>query len=216
MLLSYNLYNTVHFPTRVHNNFITATGNIFIDKVKYENYSTHPLVNGLSDHDAQIIKINNITVDIYTNKTQCIRKFNKFSISQFAINLSYENWDNIFIEDVNTVFNNFLNTYLRMFNSRFLSKKIYSTHNNKLWITTGIKTSCHHKRELYLISRGSNNSKLTAHYKCYHSILSEVFNDTKQLYYNNKISKSNNKIKNTWDIIKKENAKTIKIKVLNT
>jgi hypothetical protein len=58
-----------------------ATDNIFIDKVKYENYSIHPLVYGLSDHDAQIITINNITVDKHINKTQSIRKFNKLSIS---------------------------------------------------------------------------------------------------------------------------------------
>jgi hypothetical protein len=34
-----------------------AIDNISIEKVKYENYSIHPLVNGLSDHDAQIITI---------------------------------------------------------------------------------------------------------------------------------------------------------------
>jgi len=99
LLLSYNLHSTVNFPTRIHNNSITATDNIFIDKVKYENYSIHPLINRLSDHEAQIITINNITVDKRINKTQSIRKFNKFSISQFAVNLSYENWESIFIEE---------------------------------------------------------------------------------------------------------------------
>jgi hypothetical protein len=33
-----------------------------------------------------------ITVDKCISKTQSIRKFSKFSISQFAINLSYENF----------------------------------------------------------------------------------------------------------------------------
>jgi hypothetical protein len=59
----------------------------------------------------KMITINNITVDKCISKTQSLRKFNKFSISQFAINLSYEKWDNVFIEEgVDTVFNNFLNT----------------------------------------------------------------------------------------------------------
>jgi predicted AAA+ superfamily ATPase len=119
----------------------------------------HPLINRLSDHDAHIITINNITVDEPVNKTQSIRKFNKFSIHQFANNLSYENWDNVFIkEEVNTVFNNFLNTCLRIFNSSFLLHTTYSTHNN---ITTAITNSCQHKTELYLISTDSNNPKLT-------------------------------------------------------
>jgi len=103
-------------------------------------------------------------VDKCINKTQSIKKFNKFSISQFAINLSYENWDNVFIEeDVNIDFNNLLNTYLGILTSRFALQKIYSTQNNKPWITTRLKTSCQHKRELYLICRDSNNSKLKVH-----------------------------------------------------
>jgi len=47
-----------------------AIDNIFIDKLKYENFSIHPLANELSDHDAQIIIINNITVDKHIGKTQ--------------------------------------------------------------------------------------------------------------------------------------------------
>ena len=88
----------------------------------------------------------------------------------------------------------------------------YSTHNNKSWITTGIETSCKHKKELYLINGDSNNSKLKAHYKSYCIILSKVIKAAKQLYYNNKISKSNSKIKTTWDIIKMETCKNHKNK----
>jgi len=57
LLLSYNVHSTVNFPTRIHNNSVMAIDNIFIDKVKYENYSIHPLVNRLSDHDVRIITI---------------------------------------------------------------------------------------------------------------------------------------------------------------
>ena len=157
-------------------------------------------------------------MDKHISKTQSIRKFIKFSISQFAINLSYEKWDNIFIEEnVNIVFNNFHNIYLRIFNSSFPLEKIYSTQNNKPWLTIRIKTSCQHKRELYLISRDSINSKLKAHYKSYCLILSTVIKAAKQLYCNNKISKSNSKIKNYLGYYKNGNMqKTIQIKELNS
>jgi len=89
-------------------------------------------------------------------------------------------------------------TYLRISNPSFLLQKIYSTHDNKPWITTGIKTSCQHKRELYLISRDSYNPKFKAHYKSHFLILSKVIS---------KISKSNNKMKTTWDSIKIETCK---------
>jgi hypothetical protein len=164
-----------------------AIDNTFIDEVKYENYSIHPLVNRLSDHDALIITMNNITVDKPISKTESIRKYNESFIFQFAINVSYENWDNIFIEeDVSTVLNNFLDIYLRVFNSSFQLHKIYRTHNNNPWITTGIKTSCQQKRELYLISGDSNNSKLNAQCKSYCLILLKVIKAAEQLYYNNK------------------------------
>jgi hypothetical protein len=105
----------------------------------------YTLVNGLSNYDAQIITINNNTVDKCISKTQSIRKFNNFSISQFAINVSYENWDNVFIgDDVNTVLT--IDTHLRISKSSFPLQKMYSAPNNKPRITTGIKTSCHPKR----------------------------------------------------------------------
>jgi archaellum component FlaF (FlaF/FlaG flagellin family) len=46
-----------------------------------------------------------------------------------------------------------------------------------------------------------------AHYKSYCLILSKIIKTAKQHYYNNKISKSNNKINTTWDIIKMETCK---------
>jgi len=50
-------------------------------------------------------------VDKDFDKIQSIKRFNKFSISQFAVNLSYENWDNVCIEEeVNTV--NTVTTFL--------------------------------------------------------------------------------------------------------
>ena len=45
------------------------------------------------------------------------------------------------------------------------------------------------------------------YYKSYSLILSKVIEAAKQLYYNNKISKSSNKIKITWVIIKTETCK---------
>jgi hypothetical protein len=57
------------------------------------------------------------------------------------------------------------------------------------------------------MSRDSDNPKLKAHYKSYCLILSRVIKAAKHLYYNSKISKSNNKIKTIWDIIKTETCK---------
>jgi len=55
LLLSYKLSRTVNFLTRVQNNCSSAIDNIHIDKSKLENYSVKPLINGLSEHEAQLI-----------------------------------------------------------------------------------------------------------------------------------------------------------------
>ena len=50
---------------------------------------------------------------------------NDSSMSEFLLNLSYESWSNVFIgEDVDTIFNNFLNTYLSLFYHAFPLKKV--------------------------------------------------------------------------------------------
>jgi hypothetical protein len=115
----------VHFPIRIQNNSISAIDNIFIDLCRAGNYTIGPLVNGQSDHDADHIYINNINLETQNNCFQCIRKFNKNTMNEFMIKLSYETWDNIFVDkDVHTIFNSFLNTYLRIFYSSIPKKKL--------------------------------------------------------------------------------------------
>ena len=43
MFLSYNLTNTVQFPTRIQNNSKTAIDNIFSDITKFSNYTVQPI-----------------------------------------------------------------------------------------------------------------------------------------------------------------------------
>jgi hypothetical protein len=164
-----------------------------------------PIVNGLSDHDAQEIWLDIAVSPKQNYITRQHRNFNKYSIDEFLTNLSYENWENVFNnEDVNVSFNNFLNTYLRIFNSYFISKPIWLKHNNTRWITKGIRDSCKHKRELYILSREMKDANLTLYYKQYCKILTKVILTAKKLYYDSKIANSNNKMKTTWEILKKE------------
>ena len=55
LLNSYNLFSIVQFPPRTYNNSSSAIDNIFIDTTKRDTYAVIPVINGLPDHDAQII-----------------------------------------------------------------------------------------------------------------------------------------------------------------
>jgi hypothetical protein len=103
LLATYNLTSTIKFPTRIDN--------IFIDITHIGRYIVCPVINGLSDHDAHVIRLENIFTHKELNETKIIRNFDKYSIGDFKIKLSYETWDNIFSEsDVNKMYNKFHNT----------------------------------------------------------------------------------------------------------
>jgi hypothetical protein len=116
ILLSYNLISIINFPTRVQNLSSTAIDNIFIYVSQFGNYTVTPILNSLSDHDAQLLKISFECTLVSIHKFKTVRKINKYTISDFIAKLSYESWDAIFSsEDVNIIFNSFLNIYLRVF-----------------------------------------------------------------------------------------------------
>jgi hypothetical protein len=70
-------------------------------------------------------------------------------------------WDSVFgTNDINKMCNSFLNSFLRIFYSSFPLKELTIKSNCNLWITPGIKISCKHKRDLYLLYRNTNDEAL--------------------------------------------------------
>jgi hypothetical protein len=63
------------------------------------------------------------------------RYYVESSIRFFKLNLIDENWENVFDSecdnDINVIFNNFLNTYLRIFYSIFPSHKSFVKDTSK-------------------------------------------------------------------------------------
>ena len=109
LLGTYNLISTVYFPTRTVNNSATLIDNIFIDNRRH--YTIKSCVNGLSDNDAQLITLNNFSLPIGSIEPSYIRNINQNTIAEFQLQLSWEQWDNIFGNNkVNDMFIKFLNT----------------------------------------------------------------------------------------------------------
>jgi len=97
---------------------ITAIDNIFITRTK--NYTIYPHINGLSNHEAQIMVIENTVLTKQRNNITTKRDINVQSILEFQLLLSHENWEEMFMED--DANNKFLNIYLRIFHSAFIKK----------------------------------------------------------------------------------------------
>jgi hypothetical protein len=122
--------------------------------LKFSDFSLYPIINGLSDHDAQNIIMHSIFEQNCNTHFYFNRRIYKFSIIDFNAKLSYEFWEDIFAEnDINTIFNIFLNTYLGIFYSSFPLKKFHHKSCNKAWLTPGIKILCINKRKLLFNSK---------------------------------------------------------------
>jgi hypothetical protein len=123
-------------------------------------------------------------------------------MEEFKIRLSCESWDCIFSNndnmDVDSLFNIFLNNYLRIVYTSFPLRKIIEKSKSRQWITMGITTSCNRIRQ------PNQPINLIKYYKQYCLILSRVITEAKRTEYNNKIIIFTNKLKTTWNIIKSE------------
>jgi len=58
VLHSYNLAGVIKFTTGIGLNSHTTTDNVFTDTSTIGKYDLYPLINGLSDHDAQLLILN--------------------------------------------------------------------------------------------------------------------------------------------------------------
>ena len=71
-------------------------------------YKLYPLINGLSDHDAQYLITDNEEIKVEDNHTYFKRKINKYTIADFQLKLSHETWEQVFNgTDVNEIFSLF-------------------------------------------------------------------------------------------------------------
>ena len=90
----YNIKSTVNFPTKISNGSSTANDNIFIDLSR--NFTINPLVNGSSDHDTQLLKLQNIAAPIHEFTSCYVMDINSFTIVEFQSKLRTESWEDIF------------------------------------------------------------------------------------------------------------------------
>jgi hypothetical protein len=97
LLITYNLSHTVDFATRMQNKSNTVTDNIFMDNSRLGSTITLPLVNGPSDHDAQLLTINNIyAVTKKVSLKQRTRIINSETLTNFQSLLKQETWPSVY------------------------------------------------------------------------------------------------------------------------
>jgi len=108
ILQSYNLNSIVNFPTIISFHSCSIIDNFFIDNSYSNKFDIIPLINGLSDHNAQLLTLRFTQQHIKDHSTSYKRNINHFTIADFLHKLSHETWASVFeINDVNIIFNSF-------------------------------------------------------------------------------------------------------------
>jgi hypothetical protein len=106
VLLAYNLVCVVTFPATVGLNSHTANDSVFIVISAIGKYGIFSLINGLSDHDTQLLIISEVQKWEKECHTYIRRTIYKFTIADFELKLSHETWEPVFNRnDVNEIFN---------------------------------------------------------------------------------------------------------------
>jgi hypothetical protein len=73
-------------------------------------------MNGLSDHDAQFLTVNNTApVTNIVPLRQRTREINNESIMQFYLQLTNKSWESVYTDDTNNKFDSFLHTFPNIF-----------------------------------------------------------------------------------------------------
>jgi hypothetical protein len=76
LLLYFNLFYIIDFPTRNQNKSSSLIDNVFIDYTQSGKYLVYSSINCLSDHDAQLLIVKDTCLQMHKQKISTIRIFN--------------------------------------------------------------------------------------------------------------------------------------------
>jgi hypothetical protein len=174
LMKTYNLTQTVDFPTRITHSTETLLDVTFVDMKICPKIESIPLIKGISDHDAQITFLHQkyIAPQKAIQKRK-LRLVNNHTIDYFQDLLKNETWEQIYDSScVNVAFNKFQETLVRHYETSFPIIYVKNKTKQNKWITKGIKISCSKKRELFLKCRNyKENIQERIHYKKYCNVL---------------------------------------------
>jgi hypothetical protein len=158
--------HTVHFVRGIQNGLSTATDNIFKDTVRFISSSASPIVNDLSDYDAQYSVINNIAAaGNLAPLKHGTTKVNDETNIQFQHLPKCETWTSVYKDsDINSKFSSYLYTFLNSFEASFPIKYLSIERIKKGWITRGIKKLAN-MREVCVFTVGTVMTQTQEHFR---------------------------------------------------
>lgn len=201
-----NMAYLVDFPTRIGKTSKTAIDNFLVNSPTSLKISVEGVITCLSDHDGQIMKIENIKTQNAVGKPvkKQMRKFSRKNICAFKLLLQKETWESVYAATVDSKYDAFITKFVLLFDQTFPKCTVSTSNRKKQWITDELK---YERKEIIRLTNKMRENTLPA-LKNVLKLKKNKFrikiNKTKTTYYENKIRKSPNIQKTVWEIINNE------------
>lgn len=221
---NYNCKFLINQATRIERTSATCIDNFIAN---FDAYDCSVINKKIADH--KIIKltvlVNNVkkVKNMNVNMTRRISANNK-KYFHYLFNKDYLTVKNeiLVCEDSNMKMKILQNAIKHCYEVAFPKLKNCRNEVVKKWTTNGIEISKNNLAKMELLQEAQPCNKRIIRIRRYKKTLKRVFNAAKSLYYRQRIEKSHNKIKESWNIIneqvkynkKKENKKII-TKIIN-
>lgn len=202
-LYSRGLYPLITRPSRITSTGATLIDNIFVN-VMQNTIRGGLLINDISDH-LPVFSIYNCQMKEKVKKVayRSARVRTTEAIDKFRTDLLKEQWNDVYVGDVNVAYDSFLNSYLSLYNKHCPLRqfKQNSRYNNKPWITKGLQNACKKKNKLYRDFIKFRTKTAEKQYKVYKNKLTVIMRQAKKDYYNKRLQENKGDIKGSWKIL---------------
>uniref|UniRef100_A0A8C6LAH3 Reverse transcriptase domain-containing protein n=1 Tax=Nothobranchius furzeri TaxID=105023 RepID=A0A8C6LAH3_NOTFU len=207
-MFSLGLYPLITRPTRITKTSATLIDNIFTNILEYDVLSGL-VITDMSDHLPVFTVVQRTTVTTQSESVVVTRLKNQEAVNSFKTDLMEQNWEEVYVEDVNMAYGKFLNIITSLYekNCPLLYKVDKNKYAKKPWITKGIQKACRKKNKLYKDFLKKRTEEAEQNYKIYKNKLISIMRSSKRNYYSKLLEGNKSNIKNTWrilnDVIKK-------------
>ena len=208
ILQSNGFYPHINKPTRICNESQTLIDNIFSNV--YETSTNGILYSDISDHLPIFVickhdkKFNSIHLK-RNNNTRSYRKESQENIDLLNIDLSNEDWFDVFHEqNVNKCYDNFMQKLMLYYDKNIPVNNIITQGKEvrKMpWITKGILHSIHTRNQLYKLSLRKPTLQNKNNYKKYRNKLTTLIRLSRKLYYSDKLAQDKGDLNKVWKTI---------------
>nr|CAH7716746.1 unnamed protein product [Callosobruchus chinensis] len=206
LFLEFGMYAHVHQPTRITHNSSTCIDVIFSNvNIGIDAGDSNVIVRDthMSDHTFQIFTFMS-PMNFYSGKKEYVyrRDISDDHMLTFKLKLCSQDWSKIYLLDnFQQKFFWFYTTFLYEFDNVFSHKKIRRQAGRNTWFTPELKQLNNMLCELFKISKTTNNAYIKERYKSLKTIYQKKLKSARKNYNNNRLSYTNNVMKESWKII---------------